>query len=299
MDKKRKLLFKATVQRVRHSNIDTSSVNIAYFVALSLFPMLVTLGALLPYFNIDPDSIIRHLDNVIPLPLLETMSATIYMLLTKTNGGLLSLGIIFTLISAKRGMVHVQRGLDRIYGVDRSRGAIASAVISLLTFILIIVLVLGFTVVFGFGKEFFGSVAQQNELTLEIMRGFDVMRWTASFLALLFSFTLIYKVAPNVRHRISDVWPGALISTVCLVVLVQVFALYLKIDSVTLTAYGILSAFFVFMIWLRLLGYVMLLGAAVNAALLEINSGPPEIKNSPIDNFIKKLIDRCFVKRDS
>lgn len=291
---KQKLLTfgRLLVNRAQKSDIARWSVSIAYYITLSLFPLLIVLGTVLPYFNISADTIVPYLDSVIPAPLLQVIGPTIENMLTVPKGGLLSLGILVTIWSASKGMNYVQKGVDGAYGLTGTRFYITSRIASIVTFIVIIVLFIAFMLASTFGQPLLESLLAFFGWDSGILRHYTAIKWLVTAGGMLLTFMLIYRITPNIKHRFRDVLPGAALAAVCLMVLVQLYAFYLGLSS-SLTAYGVLSGIFVLMVWLRLLGYIVLLGAVLNATLFEMKHGPPQPKDGRFNVFIQRGVDRA------
>jgi len=90
--------------------------------------------------------------------------------------------------------------------------------------------------------------------------------WSISIVSAFVLFILLYKILPNVRQTWRQVMPGALLSTVLLLVISQVFPLYVSLFPPN-HAYAVFGVFLVFTFYLYLLGFVFVLGAELNAFL--------------------------------
>lgn len=298
--------IKLLANRAQQSDIARWSVSIAYYVTLSLFPLLVIMATILPYFNLSPDAMLPYLDSVIPGPIVQVIMPTLRSILTVPNGGLLSVGVLAMVWSASKSMKYVQNGVDSAYGLTGSRLYITSRVASIVTFIVIILLVIAFMLASAFGRPLLESLLTFFGWDPGILRQFNIIKWSVTGGTMFLTFMIIYRITPNIKHRFQDVLAGSLLATVCLIALVQLYALYLSIASSSLTAYGVLSGIFVLMVWLRLLGYIILLGAVLNATLFEMRNGTPQPKDSRVEAFIQRGIDRAwawlkgkFVKQDT
>jgi membrane protein len=95
----------------------------------------------------------------------------------------------------------------------------------------------------------------------------DLIGWSVSIVSVFVVFLLLYRVLPNVKQRWADLLPGTLLSTVLLLVVSQVFPLYVKLFPPN-EAYALFGVFLVFTFWLYLVGFVFVLGAELNAFLL-------------------------------
>jgi membrane protein len=92
--------------------------------------------------------------------------------------------------------------------------------------------------------------------------------WSISIISAFLFFLLIYKVLPHAKQGWRDILPGTLLSSVLLLVISQIFPLYVTLFPPN-QAYAVFGVFLVFTFWLYLLGFVLVLGAELNAFLLE------------------------------
>jgi membrane protein len=83
-----------------------------------------------------------------------------------------------------------------------------------------------------------------------------------------FAFSLaVYYVVPNLRLPVRHIIPGTLLASIAIVLLTQVFPLYVRYLS-GFNQYGaILGLFFVLLTWAHLVADAFLLGAELNAVL--------------------------------
>jgi membrane protein len=95
-----------------------------------------------------------------------------------------------------------------------------------------------------------------------------VVSWSIEILSVFALFMLMYRVLPNAKQTWKDVLPGAVLSTVLLLVVSQVFPLYLTLFPPN-QAYALFGVFLVFTFFLYLVGFVLVLGAEFNAFLEE------------------------------
>jgi membrane protein len=77
------------------------------------------------------------------------------------------------------------------------------------------------------------------------------------------SFLLLYRNVPNVKHRASDVWPGALVAAVLFEVGKHAFAFYVSHFNRYQQVNGALGGVMLFMLWTYVASIIMLFGAEV------------------------------------
>jgi membrane protein len=94
----------------------------------------------------------------------------------------------------------------------------------------------------------------------------QVVGWSVSMLSVFVLFVLIYRILPNAKQTWRSVVPGALLGSVLLLFLSQLFPLYLTLFPPN-HAYALFGVFLVLTFWLYLLGLILVLGAELNAFL--------------------------------
>jgi membrane protein len=102
----------------------------------------------------------------------------------------------------------------------------------------------------------------------------QVVGWSVSIVTVFVLFLLIYRILPNAQQTWRSVIPGALLASVLLLVLTQVFPLYVALFPPN-HAYALFGVFLVLTFWLYLLGLILVLGAELNA-FLELPVPTPE-----------------------
>src|SRR3954462_6564114 len=96
----------------------------------------------------------------------------------------------------------------------------------------------------------------------------NVAKWPALVLIVMFTFALLYHTAPNVRpRRFRIVTWGSAIAVLLWIAASAAFALYVGNFSSYNTTYGSLGAVVVFLVWLWLSNLALLLGAVIDAEL--------------------------------
>jgi membrane protein len=173
------------------------------------------------------------------------------------------LAIVLLLVNGSSFFSNMSSVFDQAYHVE-SRNFVMQRVISVVMLIITSVLVVIATLAAGVT-----SVIGKVPLGLPIGPVLAVVvGWSISIVSALGLFLLIYKVLPNARQGWRDVLPGVLLSSVLLLVISQIFPLYVVLFPPN-HAYAVFGVFLVFTFWLYLLGFVLVLGAELSAFLQE------------------------------
>ena len=83
--------IETTQTRITESEMGTTSVVVAYYLLLSLFPLLIAIGNLLPFLSIAPSNVLPYVQELIPGQVYEFIGPAIENLLTSGSGVLLSI----------------------------------------------------------------------------------------------------------------------------------------------------------------------------------------------------------------
>jgi membrane protein len=152
---------------------------------------------------------------------------------------------------------------DQAYHVP-SRNFVMQRAVSLVMLIVTTLLLVISTLAAGLGS-IVGNVPLGLPIGPILAR---LVGWSVSILSAFVLFLLIYKILPNVKQGWRDVLPGSILSSVLLFAISQIFPLYMAFFPPN-QAYAVFGVFLVFTFWLYLLGFVLVLGAELNAFLQE------------------------------
>ncbi len=78
-------------------------------------------------------------------------------------------------------------------------------------------------------------------------------------------FVFLYILGPNLRLKLISIFPGAVFSTISWTLVSRLFGYYIDHFSSYIKTYGTIGALMAFIIWLYITGYILILGAEINA----------------------------------
>lgn len=102
------------------------------------------------------------------------------------------------------------------------------------------------------------------------------------FVVLAVVFLPLYYILPDVDVRFVEVVPGTVFAAAGWTILQALFGYYTAVSGIT-RIYGAASAFLLILVWLYAGGFVLLLGAALNAVLA--GHADPDPKWTPIEHY--------------
>ncbi|MEH7501964.1 YihY/virulence factor BrkB family protein [Neobacillus drentensis] len=267
----RSSLLKLLWHRVDEDDLPGLSAQLAYYFLLSLFPLLIVLFTLLPYFPIPHQDMLGIVRDFAPVETMDLIEKNVLDIMNNRNGGLLSFGIIGTIWSASNGINAIVKAFNKAYNVKESRSFIVSRGMAiLLTFGMIIVLILAI-VLPVFSREIGIFLFSQLGYTTEFIKLWNTLSWLVSAIILFLIFTGLYWIAPNVKLKCRSALPGAAFATVGWIISSIGLTFYVgNISNYSLT-YGSIGAIIVLMVWLYISAFIIILGGEINAFYSEKN----------------------------
>ncbi|MGJ7919128.1 YihY/virulence factor BrkB family protein [Neobacillus sp. LXY-4] len=250
--------------RVGRDDISGMAAQLAYFFLLSLFPLLIFLVTLFPYFSINQEDFLGFIRDYAPGQTMDLIETSLNDVMDKKSG-LLSFGIIATIWSASNGINAIVSAFNKAYDVKESRPFVVARGISiLLTFGMILVIVVALLLPV-FGKQIGAFLFSELGLSGQFLMVWNALRWVFSSMFLLIVFTGLYWIAPNKKLTCLSAIPGAIFATVGWVLTSFAFSYYVGNFANYTATYGSIGAVIVLMVWFYLSGFVIILGGEINA----------------------------------
>ncbi|MHA8138126.1 YihY/virulence factor BrkB family protein [Lactobacillaceae bacterium Scapto_B20] len=280
-----KTMFNVFMKHYKNANVSDSAVVVAFYLLLSIFPILIILGSVLSFANISSMDILNYLHPLLPPQINQTLSPIIVTALNG-DGKQLSLGIVITVWSASRAIAALKRTVDSAYGIINQRGAMLTRAISFLWMLLIIIAMVAALVFFNFSNSVFLSFFHVPQIVFTFV---GAIRIPVTMGIMFILLTFMYYIIPAAATKFRYVWAGSLTVTIGLLLLSQGFSIYLQYFAKGFSTYKALGTFIMLMFWLYFVGILVLIGAVINATLQELRQG--ELKPKNIRNQIKKAAD--------
>ena len=265
-----KPLLKAFLHYYQASDSELTSVAVAYYWLISIFPLLLVVVNILPYFQIPVSNFLKVVNEFLPDTMYDVVSKIITEVLTQPSTGLLSFAVLSALWTFSKSMNYLQKAFNKAYGVAKSRGLIYQQLMSLLvSFGLQILFALAlFLSVFGrilldFLKNYWQS---DNPIFVYLEDLTGPLVFTLIFAILV----MFYYFLPNVKvRRIRYVLPGSIFVLLTLVLILNIFSASVNhyINNLVEVRFVSSIIFVVTMFWFILLAKILIIGAVINASV--------------------------------
>lgn len=261
------------------------AAQLAFFIILSIVPMLMLLSQLLSIFDLSFDKLEKVFGQYISVDVLSFA-----MDLLKFNTGVTS-NILFTVIalwSASRaqfalirmGSYTMSGGRDAGYrGYGFIEGYIKARLRALLSIIITLVTFTAGLIVLVYGEIIFKVVLATLTHLLNIDATFSTIwlfiRWPIAFAVYFLVIWINYSLMSYKRIPMKDVVPGAVFASVGIILVTFLYALYTNYMSGYNIVYGALAAIVALMFWVYFISWCLGLGLICNRAWSEASETEP------------------------
>ena len=260
-----KKFVKEMYYRLMYDEISLLSANLSYYFILSLFPMLIVGLALTPYFKIDQQFLLEKIQNFAPGDLGNYLFDMISEVLNNKNNTIITVGIVFTLWSASSGIYGIIIAFNNAFRVRDGRIWIVTKLISVVITALFLVGMFVVLALVVFGKQLTYLLFHKFNLDEGFYNLWSVLNYSFPILFTFIVFVFLYIMGPNLKLKAISILPGSIFATVSWTLVSRLFGYYIDHFSSYIKTYGTIGAFMAFIIWLYITGYILIIGAEINA----------------------------------
>jgi YihY family inner membrane protein len=276
-----KRLFVDTWRRMRYGDGFSSTRAIAFQFVLALVPLLIAFIGLAS--SVQAEKIAKALQQTVLSILPGSRDDAFKQALTKGlsssgGGGRVALvaGLLVSIVAITTAMAQIERGANRIYGIQRDRpGGARYGRAALLAATAGIPAMLGFVILVAGGAlvESLQRVYGWGDTTATTL---SWLRWPIGALLGLVSVTTLFRWAPRRRQPgFSWLAVGAGFAFALWVLFSLALSFYLSHSASFGTVYGPLTGMFALLLWSQLTSLSLLFGIALAAQLEAVRAGVP------------------------
>lgn len=243
--------------------------NVAFRALLALFPFLIFTSSLTAFIGTPTmaEDLTQFLIAIVPAPLVEPIVSEVERVMTVQRGGVLSVGILFTIWFAVGGVDGIRVGINRAYGIRENRS-------TLFLYVLQGGMVLLASLVFVIIAYLLLLAPRAGSWLHELMPGFDpasvtvgLVRYPTVFVVLVATLFAAHVLLPARRTRFENIWPGVLFTTVSWMVLAAAFSVYLRRFADYASYYAGLAGIVAAIYFIYLAALLLIFGGELNRAL--------------------------------
>ena len=266
-------LIKAFLHFYKESDSELTSVAVAYYWLISIFPLIMIVVNILPYFQIPISNFLIALKEFLPDSMFEVIEKIVREVLTQPSTGLLSFSVLSALWTFSKSMDFLQKAFNKAYGVAKNRGLISHQLISLLVSFGLQVLFALALFLSMFGQMLLNLLKnywQSDSILFDYLQDFT---GPIIYILLFAILVMLYYFLPNVKvTSIRYILPGSIFVLVTLMLFSNIFSTSINTYVNHLVDVRFFSSIIVvvIMFWFILIAKILILGAVINASVLSL-----------------------------
>ena len=260
-----KQYLKKLLQIIRREEMRILPGNLAFFLVLSLVPIISLIGLICSIFSISLVDITNWMSELIPK---DVENLLLPFISGATNPGNLFWYFAIGFIMASNGAHSIIIASNTLYNIKsetylkrRIKALFLTIVLISLFLFVLVFLAFGNTILkFILGLKIFASVAEQ------VYSIFILLKWPTAFLIIFLMVKVLYTMAPDSRISSKYVNKGALFTTIGWALITALYSYYANNMANYNLFYGGLSGLAVLMMWIYIISYIFVVGIAINTS---------------------------------
>lgn len=257
---------------IQQGRITDRAASVAFSFFMALFPGIIFLFTLIPFFPIHgiQDEVFNTFQRILPPDTYDAARSTIEDILNNKRSGLLSVGFFLALIFATNGINALINNFNHSIHQLETRGFFKQHLVSLsLTIIFSFLFLVGLTLVIFSSTVLNGLL---NFLHLAAISPYliEVTRFSLLLIVVLLAIAMLYNFGPSKRREWHFISPGSILATALIVLSSFGFSYYVSHFSQYNKLYGSIGTLMVILLWIYINAIVLIIGFELNASIATI-----------------------------
>jgi membrane protein len=281
------------IEEIYKTSLANRAAALAYNFMLALFPAIIFLFTLIAYIPIKgfQKSLLDLFALIMPANAYNAFHDTIFDIIARQNGKLLSIGFVTALYFATNGVSNLMQAFNKSSLILETRtwlkrrfiALVLTIVISVALLVAIVIMIAGQYVIHFIQKRF-DSDAQFWFWLIAFSR------WLVILVIFFISICILYRYGPSNKRKWKFINPGSILATSLAILTSIGFTYYTNNFSSYNTVYGAIGTLIVVMIYLYLNSMILLIGFELNASV-DLSKRTIRIAKPRFNTFRTKKID--------
>jgi membrane protein len=244
------------------ARVSRSAAELAYFLILTFFPILICTNAFVGALHLDITLVLDTVDEVIPRSVANILADYLQYITDNQSIGMFLAGLFMTVLSASAAVRALMKIMDDIYGKANYPGLWGIVVSVAFSLLLLVTIYLSIVVVLT-GNWFFHLIEKYLHI-VNLITDWQWLRFVLLFALVLLFILLLYRVSAPIGKPRPPVLTGAILAAVALVAASVLFSFFIGMSSRYSLVYGSLASVIILLVWLYLCGNILILGNVFN-----------------------------------
>lgn len=235
---------------------------IAYFLVLSMIPLLTLIGIIASQFSISMDILTETFEDALPMAIIDILLPA----LTSPGFGI-GVSMLIGFMVASNGTSSIIVASNMLFKIDGS-GYLRKRIKALFMLIVLITLFFFVIVVMAYGNNlltFLYDLIFDASIPVFVYNIFLVIKWTIGLIVVFIMIKLLFTMAPDDSISSKYMNKGALFTTIAWIIATSVYSIYANNFANYNIFYSSLANIIVLMIWVYILSYSLVIGIAINS----------------------------------
>ena len=257
-----KKYIKRLYKVIRKNEMRILPGQIAYFIVLSIIPLVSLIGYIASLFSIDVDYVVDAINGSLPKQIIEIILPAF------SNTSLLT-GISFIIVFfiASNGTSSIIVASNILFKLE-DKGYIRRRIKAFLMLLILVTLFLFMLIVLAFGDnliEIAFKLIFTSSVPKAVYEMFLFAKWLVGLLIVFILVKMIFTIAPDSPIPSKNMNKGALFTTLAWLLITSIYSIYVTNFADYSLFYGSLANIVILMIWIYILSYTLVIGIAINS----------------------------------
>lgn len=258
------------IRGLQKGAISMRAAAFSYNFFLALFPAIIFFFTIIPYIPVSgfQDNLLELLRDFIPKKAFDAVEGTLFDIVKRPRGGLLSIGFMMAMYFSTNGIHSLIVAFNQTRHTVETRSWIRQRLISiLLVFILSSVLIVAIVLI-TLGPVALDFLVKHNMLRDSFSYYLiSAGKWIISTAMLFFAFSFLYYIAPAAESRFRFISAGSTLSTILTILASVGFNYYVNSISRYNSLYGSIGTLIIIMVWIYFNAMIVLIGFELNVSI--------------------------------
>ncbi|MBQ2061257.1 MAG: YihY/virulence factor BrkB family protein [Oscillospiraceae bacterium] len=263
-------LIGRVVLRYYEHDVARDSAALTYYLLFAIFPLLIFISVLLGALALNVERITEFLSNVAPPAVAGIVENYLNYVSENTSSKLMWFSLVFSIWFPMRATSCLMHSLRKALGYGPPKSIWLSTLRTLVFAVLLIGTIVVTTLLSMVGGRALHFVSERVEIPEGFITAWGYLRFVLMALVMATMLSALYMLAAGERLPLRRVLPGVISSLVAWLLVSMAFSYYVEHFAHYAEFYGSIATIVVVLLWLYWSGSVLIMGAELNGALIEV-----------------------------
>lgn len=258
------------IKGILRGSVSIRAAAFSYNFFMALFPAIIFLFTIIPYIPIAgfQDQLLQLMQDFFPKATYAAVEDTVFDIIKRPRGGLLSLGFVLALYFATNGIHSLIIAFNQTYHSYETRTWVRVRlssiflvfILSFLLFIAIVLIMVGPIVI-----DFIADKLNIRDSFVYYL--IITAKWFVTIALLFFAYSFLYYFAPARKSRFRFISAGSTLATILTIITSIGFNYYVNNFARYNSLYGSIGTLIIILVWIYFNAMIVLIGFELNVSI--------------------------------